>query len=243
MRTLILLYSAYGLFIFGLIFAFLLPFFLVAIFIPRFEHWTGTLNWLWAKGLFFFLFLNRSRIEYEEPLDPKQRYILGANHFSYLDIPTMGLIHHNFKFIGKHSLKNVPIFGYMYSKLHVLVDRANFKDRYASFQRARLELHRGFSMAFFPEGGIYTKNPPQMVRFKEGCFRLAVDEQIPVVPVTIHRNHILLPDGKPLMMHRGLVSLKVHKPINPEGTDDEAVKKLKETVWQVIDEEIKRTNP
>ena len=114
----------------------------------------------------------------------------------------------------------------MYSKLHVLVDRSNFKDRYASWQRARQELHKGFSMAFFPEGGIYTKNPPEMVRFKDGCFRLAVDEQIPIVPVTIHRNHILLPDGKPLLMHAGRVSLKVHHPISPEGTDDEAAKKL-----------------
>ena len=242
MRTLTLIYSAYGLFIFGLIFALLLPFFLIAIFVPRCEHWVGTLNWLWARGLFFLLFLNRSNIEYEEPLDGKQRYIFGANHFSYLDIPTMGLIRHNYKFIGKHSLRTVPVFGYMYSKLHVLVDRSNFKDRYASFQRAREELQRGFSMAFFPEGGIYTKTPPDMVRFKDGCFRLAVDEQIPVVPVTIHRNHILLPDGKPLLMHKGLVSLKVHKPIRPEGTDDEAVKKLKDQVWHVINEEIKRTN-
>ncbi len=103
MRTLTLIYSAYGLFIFGLIFALLLPFFLIAIFVPRCEHWVGTLNWLWARGLFFLLFLNRSQIEYEEPLDEKQRYIFGANHFSYLDIPTMGLIRHNYKIIGMHS--------------------------------------------------------------------------------------------------------------------------------------------
>ena len=243
MRIFILIYSAYGLFVFGLVFALLLPFFLLAILVPRLETWTGTLNWLWARGFFFMLFLNRTRIEYEEPLDRRQRYIFGANHFSYLDIPTMGLIRHNFKFIGKHSLKNVPVFGWMYSRLHVLVDRSNFKDRYASWQRAQQEIHKGFSMTFFPEGGIYTKNPPEMVRFKDGCFKLAVDEQIPVVPVTIHRNHILLPDGKPLLMHKGLVSLKVHKPISPAGTDDAAVKQLKDAVWQVIDQEIKRTNP
>lgn len=243
MRALIFLYSVYGILVFGLMFIFLFPFFLVVIFIPRFEHRASTLNRICVRVTFFFFFLNRSRIEFEQPLNPNQPYILAANHFSFLDILAMGLIPHNFKFIGKQSLRKIPIFGYMYSRLHVLVNRADFKDRYASLQRARQELQRGFSMAFFPEGGIRTKKPPQMASFKEGCFRLAVEEQISVVPVTIHRNHLLLPNTKPLMMHRGLISLKVHRPVSPEGTDDEAVKKLKEEVWKVIDEEIKRTNP
>lgn len=243
MRVLIFLYSVYGILVFGLIFIFLFPFFVAVIFIPRFEHQASTLNRICVKTTFFFLFLNCSRIEFEQPLDSKQPYILAANHFSYLDVLTLGLIPHNFKFIGKQSLKKIPVFGYMYSRLHVLVNRADFKDRYASLQRARQELQRGFSMAFFPEGGIRTKKPPQMAQFKEGCFRLAVEEQISVVPVTIHRNHLLLPNTKPLMMHSGLISLKVHQPVSPEGTDDEAVKKLKEEVWKVIDEEIKRTNP
>lgn len=198
----------------------------------------STLNWIWARVFFFFMFLNRTSIQYEQRPDSKQSYILCANHFSYLDIPTMGLIYHNFKFIGKSSLRKIPVWGYMYSRLHILVNRESLKDRYASFAQAKEALKAGFSIVFFPEGGILSQHPPEMARFKEGSFKLAVEEQIPIIPVTIHRNHILLPDKKPLVMHTGKVSLKVHQPIWPEGNNDEAAKKLKTEVRAVIENEL-----
>lgn len=241
MKTLFKIYTGYGFLIFTLIFVVLLPFFFLAIFLKPLERLAGPLNRIWARALFFFLFLHRSKIRYEVPLNKKQRYIFCANHFSYLDIPTMGLIGHNFKFIGKSSLKKVPLWGYMYSKLHILVDRNSLRSRHSSWIKVQEKIQQGFSIAFFPEGGIYTKNPPQMVRFKEGSFRIAVDEQIPIVPVTIHNNHILLPDERPLIVKPGLVSLKVHKPIWPQGNDNKAVTELKNQVFEVIQNELDKT--
>ncbi|KYG82085.1 1-acyl-sn-glycerol-3-phosphate acyltransferase [Roseivirga ehrenbergii] len=242
MKTLLKIYSAYGLVIFALVFIVLLPFFLLAIFVKPLEKTAGFLNHIWARLLFFFLFLNRSKIVYEEKLSRKQRYIFCANHFSFLDIPTMGLINHNFKFIGKSSLRKIPLWGYMYSKLHILVDRNSLRDRHASWLKCKEAVENGYSITFFPEGGILSKSPPELARFKEGSFKIAVEEQIPVVPVTIHNNHLLLPDKKPLMMHTGLISLKVHKPIWPTGTDDFAVHDLMAKVRLVIDEELKLTH-
>lgn len=241
MRIFLKIYSVYGLIVFALVFLILLPFFLLAIFVKPLEKMASTLNWIWARVFFFCMFLNRTETVYEAPLDRKQSYILCANHFSYLDIPTMGLIHHNFKFIGKSSLRKIPLWGYMYSKLHILVNRESLKDRYASWAKAREALKVGFSIVFFPEGGILSKNPPEMARFKEGSFKLAVEEQTPIVPVTIHRNHILLPDEMPLVMRNGKVSLKVHKPIWPQGTDDEAVRQLKAEVKAVLEAELSKT--
>ena len=111
MKTLIKIYSVYGLVIFALVFMVLLPFFLLAIFVKPLEKTAGFLNHVWARMLFFFLFLNRSKIVYEEKLSRKQRYIFCANHFSFLDIPTMGLINHNYKFIGKSSLGKTLVSG------------------------------------------------------------------------------------------------------------------------------------
>lgn len=186
------------------------------------------------------MFLNRTKIRFEEKLDSKQRYIFCANHTSYLDIPTVGLINHNFKFIGKASLRKVPLWGYMYGKLHILVDRKNMRSKHNSWIQAKEALHKGFSIVFFPEGGILSKNPPKMVPFKEGSFRIAVDEQIPIVPITIPDNHILLPDQMPLTMHTGLISVKVHQPIWPKGKDDEAVKLLKQQVRSIMENELHR---
>ena len=241
-RLLLKIYSVYGLVVFGLSFLVLLPFFLLTIFFRPLEKFASTLNYTWAKVFFFFLFLNRSQLVWEEKLDKKQRYVFCSNHFSFLDIPSMGLIAHNFKFIGKASLKKIPLWGFMYSRLHILVDRASLKSRHNSWLAAQQAIKEGFSIVFFPEGGILTKNPPQMVTFKEGAFRISVNEQIPIVPVTIPYNHILLPDEKSLLMHSGVIYMKVHKPIWPRGTDDEAVKKIKQQCRAVIEEELKKYN-
>lgn len=239
-RILLKIYSLYGLVVFALIFLVLLPLFLLVILVPRLGRLASLLNHTWARLFFFFLFLNRTQVRFEEKLDPKQRYIFCANHTSFLDIPTMGLIGHHFKFIGKASLRKVPVWGYMYSKLHILVDRANMRSRHASWMEAKKALKKGYSIVFFPEGGILTRNPPKMVAFKDGSFRIAVDEQIPIVPVTIPFNHILLPDLMPLIMHPGKVVMKVHKPIWPTGTDDVAVKTLRQSVRAVIEGELDR---
>lgn len=242
MRILLKIYSAYGLMIFALIFLILLPFFLLAMFVKPLEKMASTLNWIWARAFFFFMFLNRTEVVYEQKPERKQSYILCANHFSYLDIPTMGLIPHNFKFIGKSSLRKIPLWGYMYSKLHILVNRESLKGRYASWAQAREALKEGFSIVFFAEGGILSNNPPEMARFKEGSFKLAVEEQIPIIPITIHRNHIILPDEKPLVMRTGMVSLKVHTPIWPNGHDEEAVKELKNQVRAILEAELAKIN-
>lgn len=243
MKILLKIYSAYGLIVFALVFILLFPFFLLAIFVKPLEKTAGFLNHVWARLLFFFLFLNRSKIVYEEKLSHKQRYIFCANHFSFLDIPSIGLINHNFKFIGKSSLKKIPLWGWMYGKLHILVDRNNLRDRHASWVKAKNAVENGFSIAFFPEGGILSQNPPELARFKEGSFRIAVDAQIPIAPVTIHNNHLLLPDKQPLIMHPGVISVKVHKPIWPKGTDDKAVQDLKESVRSVIEKELQLNHP
>ena len=78
-----------------------------------------------------------------------------------------------------------------------------------------------------------------MANFKEGSFRIAVEEQIPIIPVTIPYNYLLLPDKMPLLMHTGRVEMVVHEPIWPNGTDDEAVSELKKAVRQKIEDTLK----
>ena len=214
----------------------------MAIFIKPLEKIAAPLNHIWAKLFFFFMFFNRTVVSYEEKLDRNQTYIFCSNHLSFLDIPTIGLINHNFKFIGKTSLQKVPLWGYMYGKLHILVDRKSLRSRYDSLLKIREALKKGFSIVFFPEGGIVSSKPPQMGRFKEGSFRLAVEEGIPIVPITIPFNHIILPDVRPLTIQLGKVSMKVHQPIWPEGNSEDAIKALKEKVTTLMQNELNKEN-
>ncbi len=235
-NLLIRIYSIYAYAIFLMLFLLLMPFFLLVIFVKPLEKCAGFFNHIWARLFFFLMFLNRTKVKYHSKIDPKGRYIFCANHTSYLDIPTVGLIRHNYKFIGKSSLKKKPIWGFMYSRLHILVNRENMRSRYQSWIEAAEAISKGFSIVFFPEGGIYTKNPPQMTAFKEGSFRIAVNEQIPIVPIAIPFNHLIMPDNSPLTMHPGLIRMDVLEPIWPKGTDDESIKKLKAETKLAIEE-------
>ena len=236
------IYSTYGFFIFGLLFILLLPFFLVFIVIDDKHPFLFTLNRVWAY-LFFALIFIPIEVVYEEPLPKKGKYVFCANHFSYLDIPILGYLNFNAAFVGKSSLAKIPVFGFMFRKIHITVDRTKLRSRSEALKKALDVLGKGTNLIFFPEGGIVSEHPPVMGKFKDGAFRAAVEKQIPVVPVTIPFNWIILPDDHQFLLHWRKAKIVVHKPIIVERTDAEAVNYVKEETFWVINEELKRHFP
>ncbi len=163
------LYSIYCLAVFGGLFLLLLPAFL---FLAQKRAWRRSAVWLnhyWAWGFFRLCFISVD-LEFKEKLSPKQQYIFCPNHFSFLDIATMGLTPVPFAFVGKNSMAKIPVFGYMYRKLHILVDRDNMRSKYEMLHRSIEALNQGISLTIFPEGGIGTQTPPEMSPFKPGAF-------------------------------------------------------------------------
>ena len=238
MKILRVIHTSYGLLVFAILFLLLFPFLLIPIVFPKHFKLVGILNRWWARLLLFFVFIP-FHVEYRRKLDKKKQYIFCANHFSYMDIPTAGLNHHNTVFVGKNEIEKIPLFGYMYSRLHITVDRSKLKSRYTSLKRSLEAIEEGKSLAIFPEGGIVTEKEPVMGRFKDGAFRVAIDKQIAIVPVTIPYNWIILPaDQFQLRWH----PLKVifHEPIETIGLTLDDVDALKDKVFRTIDEELKR---
>ena len=78
-----------------------------------------------------------------------------------------------------------------------------------------------------------------MTPFKDGAFRTAIEKQIPVVPVTIPFNWIILPDSKPLLLHRRLMKIVFHEPIETTGYTLNNVNELKDLVFNTILKELK----
>jgi 1-acyl-sn-glycerol-3-phosphate acyltransferase len=241
MKFLRALHTYYGLFVFGLLFALLFPFFLIPIFFPKQFHLVGLINRWWAKGL-FFLTLLPYQVECRAKLNPKKQYIFCPNHFSYLDIPVMGLNPINAIFVGKYEMESVPVFGYMYSRLHITVNRSNMKSRMNTIIRSMEAIDEGKSLTIFPEGGIISKHPPHMVKFKDGAFRTAIEKQIAIVPVTIPFNWVILPDKEPLRLHRGKIKVIFHEPIETKGYTLEEIETLKRKVFEVIEKELIHEN-
>jgi 1-acyl-sn-glycerol-3-phosphate acyltransferase len=116
-------------------------------------------------------------------------YMLVANHTSMTDIMMMLLIAKNpFVFVGKAELAKIPLFGFFYKRTNILVDRSNARSRKAVFDRANARLKSGVSICIFPEGGVTEDENVLLDSFKDGAFRLAIEHQIAVMPVTLFDN-------------------------------------------------------
>jgi len=114
--------------------------------------------------------------------------MLIANHTSMLDIMLMLKISRNpFVFVGKKELVKIPLFGFFYKRVCILVDREDAKSRTGVYRRAQRRLQQGTSICIFPEGGVPEENV-LLDNFKDGAFKMAIAHQIPVVPVTFYDN-------------------------------------------------------
>jgi 1-acyl-sn-glycerol-3-phosphate acyltransferase len=235
-----MVHTGYGVVIFALLFLLIFPLLCIPILIKSQFKLTGVFNRWWARLLFTLIGVP-FRTEYRFNPDPRKQYIFCPNHFSYLDIPTVGLNKHNTIFVGKSAMEKIPLFGWMYSKLHITVDRSKLKSRYTSILRSMEAIDEGKSLVIYPEGGIITKHPPHLASFKDGAFRVAIEKQIPIVPVTIPYNWILLPDNE-FVLHWHKVKVIFHAPIHTSGLGMDDIDRLKQQVRLIISDELHKHN-
>jgi len=193
---------------------------------------------LWSR-LFFAFGLLRFEVISEQKLDPKQVYVFCANHFSYLDIPAFVKILPNyFSFVGKSSIKKVPLFGYLYARLNILVDRSDRQSRSATLAKSIRALQAKRSIIIFPEGGITSKNFPIMsAPLKDGAFAMAIQQQVPILPVSFLNNHQLMDDDH-FVLKPGLIRVRIHAPVVTRGMTQDDLPILRERVYQIIQQPI-----
>lgn len=241
MKLIRTLHTAYGFIVFVILFLLIFPFFLIPIFFKSQHKLVGMLNRWWASALFVLIGLPW-KVEVRGQLDKNKQYIFCPNHFSFLDIASMGLNPVNAIFVGKNAMEKIPLFGFMYGRLHITVDRSKLTSKYGSYTRSLEALAEGKSLTIFPEGGMVSTDPPRMSRFKDGAFRLAIEKQIPIVPVTLPYNWIILPEV-PMRLHWKKMPLIFHEPIDVSAYSTKDVDALKAYVYNILDQELKKFNP
>ncbi len=190
----------------------------------------------WAKFILIGMGFRYQIIKEEKPVSG-QSYMFIANHTSMTDIMLMLVAVKNpFVFVGKKELAKIPLFGFFYKRTCILVDRSNAESRKAVFLRAQRRLKQGLSICIFPEGGV----PEEHITlddFKDGAFRLAINHQIPVVPLTFYDNKRLFSytffSGGP-----GRMRAKIHSFLMTAGLTVEKTKELKEQARQIILKEL-----
>lgn len=128
------------------------------------------------------------KITRNQKMERGKSYMLVANHTSMLDIMLMLRVSKNpFVFVGKKELVKIPVFGFFYKRVCILVDREDIKSRTRVYLRAQKRLTQGLSICIFPEGGVPDENLV-LDEFKDGAFRMAINHNIPVVPIIFYDN-------------------------------------------------------
>lgn len=69
-----------------------------------------------------------------------------------------------------------------------MVDRNNPQSRRDVFNSAQEKLNQGLGVCIFPEGGVPEDITVLLDTFKDGAFRLAIEHNIPIAPMTFHDN-------------------------------------------------------
>jgi 1-acyl-sn-glycerol-3-phosphate acyltransferase len=181
------------------------------------------------------------RVEREFEMNPKGTYVFVANHFSYLDIAAgMGIFNNHFAFIGKSSVRKIPLLGYMFYRLHIMVDRSDRNSRSNSLNRGIKSLRSGRSVFVMPEGGVVSKNIPQMAHpFKDGAFIMAIENKVPIVPITFVNNYKIMPGFK---LQWGTPEVVIHKAISTENKTKADINALREEVYGIIQKTIDENN-
>ncbi len=159
--------------------------------------------------------------------------MLVANHTSMLDIMLMLRVSKNpFVFVGKKELAKIPLFGFFFKRVCIMVDREDTKSRTGVYRRAQQRLNQGFSICIFPEGGV----PEETVLlddFKDGAFKMAIAHGIPVVPMTFYDNKARFPfsifKGKP-----GITRVMVHSFFETGNLNKVQKSRLRDAVREVI---------
>jgi 1-acyl-sn-glycerol-3-phosphate acyltransferase len=206
---------------------------------PAWYRYAHGLNRLWS-GLQLQLYGLPLTIERRGNIDPGTTYIYTPNHSSYIDIPFLLQTLPGFlNFVGKDALSKVPLWGPIFSKLYITVNRRNPVSSARAYLRSKKTLAEGRSIVIFPEGSISENAGYELLPFKDGPFKLAIETQTPVVPITMPFNHIFLPDvdGQFIVRWHPLKMI-IHQPISTQGLTLADLAALKSQVHTVIQTEL-----
>ncbi len=186
---------------------------LVSIFSSELPLWLA--RHAWAPGLAWAAMAKLERAQGATLVRGKP-YVVVMNHQSMFDIVTaFALVPVNLRFVAKAVLKYVPFLGwYMWRTRMIFVDRANRVQAIGRLMRAGEQVRRGAVVLAYAEGT--RSHTGAIMPFKKGPFMLAVQAQVPVVPLAIEGAARVLPAGG-FRLRPGTVRLRIGEPIATAG--------------------------
>jgi len=196
----------------------------------------------WADAFFFATGITHKNI-YEEKHDRNKHYIFVSNHISYLDIPMMmkAIRLQHVRILGKAEMTKVPIFGFIYKKGAVLVDREKAGKRLQSVKNLIYFLNRKISVFICPEGTFNTTHQP-LKNFYDGAFKIAIQTQMPIRPILFLDTYDRLNYNSFFSLNPGKCRAVYLSETSTKGLTFNDVVTLKEKIFRQMEDGLKRYN-
>jgi putative phosphoserine phosphatase / 1-acylglycerol-3-phosphate O-acyltransferase len=155
--------------------------------------------------------------------------IFTFNHQSELDVPIMAaVLRHDFTAVAKKELLTNPVFGPMGRFAGVaFIERGDPAKARAALEPVVERLREGISIAVSPEGTRSAELGP----FKKGPFHMAMQGQVPLVPVVIRNASEVLPSGS--LVKPGRVQVAVLPPVDTSEWTTDRVGQYRDEVRQM----------
>ncbi len=190
----------------------------------------------WADAFFFFIGINHTNL-YEEKHERDMEYIFVSNHISYLDIPMMmkSIRGQHIRILGKAEMTRIPVFGYIYKKGAVLVNRESARKRSESVKRLIFFLRKRISVFICPEGTFNMTHKP-LKSFYDGAFRIAIETQKPIRPILFLDTYDRLNYSSIFSLNPGRSRSVYLRETPTEGLTIHDTKTLKEKIYRQMEE-------
>ncbi|PIE02768.1 MAG: 1-acyl-sn-glycerol-3-phosphate acyltransferase [Acidobacteria bacterium] len=190
---------------------------------------------LWARSIAFLTPISVT-VEGSENIEANQSYVIVSNHQSIIDILVLyGWLDVDFKWVMKKELRKVPGLGIACEKLgHIFIDRSNRLAAIKTLNESKHRIANGTSVIFFPEGTRSRRS--QLRPFKKGAFHIALDLNLPVLPVTISGTREIHPTHT-FDTYPGKASLTIHPSIDTkqyQGKIDDLIQEARQQISSAL---------
>jgi 1-acyl-sn-glycerol-3-phosphate acyltransferase len=166
------------------------------------------------------------------PEHPRNPYVVVSNHESFVDILAICHLPWEMKWLSKKEMFNIPFAGWlMYLAGDIKLYRGDRGSGQQAMDRCKVWLDRRVSVMIFPEGT--RSHSGELAEFKDGAFRLAIEMQLPVLPLVVNgtREALRKHDWR---MGRSHAEVHVLEPVSTEGLGADDLPVLKEQVRSAI---------
>lgn len=193
---------------------------------------------------YHFVRLNRRwkcRFENKSKFKSDKTYVVVANHQSIADTFFLSGLARPFKWVSKESLFKLPFFGWnMHLTRYISIKRGDAASIKKMMMECKQWLKRHEPVLIFPEGT--RSDSGELGKFHSGAFRLAVENNVPVLPVVIHGTRSILPKHATWLKLDGNVTIKVLDPVEPSRFNYDCLA-LKEHIRSVMQTALAELSP